>query len=209
MSLGSSPILVYFQLFLSLLFCALLKIPKFHLIYWCRNFMERQFPQSFGRIAQNTAETVPFHKISKLGNQVKIRYFKLDKITMTEKVRSRLKRDLNLKTFTQETFTCSKTTKKKKKKNQKRCETNDTDLTFLLLSLNIFHFFCSVSIVDFDLAFAYWVVRKQIIKHVALSYIRALYRQFSKRCLIIYADPVWLNGLVFVYKIRAFVFEFS
>ena len=118
MSLGSSPILVYFQLFLSLLFCALLKIPKFHLIYWCRNFVERQFPQTFGRIAQNTAETVPFHKISKLGNQVKIRYFKLDKITMTEKVRSRLKWDLNLKTFTQETFTCSKTTKKKKKKKK-------------------------------------------------------------------------------------------
>ena len=92
--------------------------------------MERQFPQSFGRIAQNTAETVPLHKISKLGNQVKIRDFKLDKITMTEKVRSRLKWDLNLKTFTQETFTGSKSTKK----NLKRCETNDINLMTLLLS---------------------------------------------------------------------------
>ena len=34
-----------------------------------------QFPHSFGRIARNYAETVPFHKISKLRNQVKLRYF--------------------------------------------------------------------------------------------------------------------------------------
>ena len=34
-----------------------------------------QFPHSFGRFAQNYAETVPFRKISKPGNQVKLRYF--------------------------------------------------------------------------------------------------------------------------------------
>ena len=34
-----------------------------------------QFPQSFGRFAQNFAETLPFHKISIPGNQVKIWYF--------------------------------------------------------------------------------------------------------------------------------------
>ena len=34
-----------------------------------------QFSHSFGRIARNYAETVPFHKISTPGNQVKLRYF--------------------------------------------------------------------------------------------------------------------------------------
>ena len=34
-----------------------------------------QFPHSFGRLARNYAETVPFHKISTSGNQVKLRYF--------------------------------------------------------------------------------------------------------------------------------------
>ena len=34
-----------------------------------------QFPYSFGRIAQNYAETVHFHKISTTGNQVKLQYF--------------------------------------------------------------------------------------------------------------------------------------
>ena len=34
-----------------------------------------QFPHSFGRIAQNYAETVSLHKISTPGNQVKLRYF--------------------------------------------------------------------------------------------------------------------------------------
>ena len=34
-----------------------------------------QFPHSFGRFAQNFAETLPFHKISIPGNQVKIWYF--------------------------------------------------------------------------------------------------------------------------------------
>ena len=34
-----------------------------------------QFPHSFGRIARNYAETVPFPKISTPGNQVKLQYF--------------------------------------------------------------------------------------------------------------------------------------
>ena len=34
-----------------------------------------QFPHSFGRIAQNYAETGPFCKISTPGNQVTLRYF--------------------------------------------------------------------------------------------------------------------------------------
>ena len=34
-----------------------------------------QFPHSFGRIPQNYAKIVPFHKISTLENQVKVRYF--------------------------------------------------------------------------------------------------------------------------------------
>ena len=33
-----------------------------------------QFPQSFGSVAQNSAETVPFRKISTPKNQVKLRY---------------------------------------------------------------------------------------------------------------------------------------
>ena len=34
-----------------------------------------QFLHSFGRFTRNYAETVPFHKTSTLGNQVKLRYF--------------------------------------------------------------------------------------------------------------------------------------
>ena len=34
-----------------------------------------RFPHSFGRIARNYAETVPSHKISAPGNEVKLRYF--------------------------------------------------------------------------------------------------------------------------------------
>ena len=34
-----------------------------------------QLPHSFGRITRNYVETVPFHKISTPGNQVKLRYF--------------------------------------------------------------------------------------------------------------------------------------
>ena len=34
-----------------------------------------QFPHSFGRIARNYVNTVPFHKISTPGNYVKLRYF--------------------------------------------------------------------------------------------------------------------------------------
>ena len=34
-----------------------------------------RFPHSFGRIARNYVETVPFRKISTPGNQVKLRYF--------------------------------------------------------------------------------------------------------------------------------------
>ena len=51
---------------------SLCKISKFHLISWCRN---AQFSQSFGRIAQNSTETLRFHKNSTPGNQVKLRYF--------------------------------------------------------------------------------------------------------------------------------------
>ena len=38
------------------------KIPPTYLISWCGNFVERQFPHSFGRFARNSSETVPFHK---------------------------------------------------------------------------------------------------------------------------------------------------
>ena len=38
--------------------------PKFHLISWWGNFLETQFPQSFGPTVRNFAETVHFHKIS-------------------------------------------------------------------------------------------------------------------------------------------------
>ena len=37
-----------------------------------------QFPHSFGQIARNYVETVPFRKISTPGNQVKLRYFRSD-----------------------------------------------------------------------------------------------------------------------------------
>ena len=53
---------------------SLRKIPKFYLISWYENFVERR---SFRMVsfARNYAETVPFHKISTPGNQVKLRYF--------------------------------------------------------------------------------------------------------------------------------------
>ena len=35
-----------------------------------------QFPHSFGRFVRNNAETMPFHKISTPGNQVKLWYFR-------------------------------------------------------------------------------------------------------------------------------------
>ena len=41
----------------------------------CKFCGKEQFPHSFGRIARNYAETVPFRKISTPGNQVKLRYF--------------------------------------------------------------------------------------------------------------------------------------
>ena len=41
----------------------------------CKFCGKAQFPQSLGRIAQNFAETVPFRKIYRPGNQVKLRYF--------------------------------------------------------------------------------------------------------------------------------------
>ena len=34
-----------------------------------------QFPNTFGQIARNYPETLPFHKISAPGNQMKLRYF--------------------------------------------------------------------------------------------------------------------------------------
>ena len=48
------------------------KIPYFHLISWCGNFVERHRRR---RIARNYAETVSFHKISTPWNYVKLRYF--------------------------------------------------------------------------------------------------------------------------------------
>ena len=52
------------------------KIQHFYLIFWCGKFYGKvQFPQSFGRFARNYAETVPFHKFSTPGNQVKITVF--------------------------------------------------------------------------------------------------------------------------------------
>ena len=46
--------------------------PNFLVWRFCR---KEQFPHSFGRLARDYGETVPFHKISTLGNQVKLRYF--------------------------------------------------------------------------------------------------------------------------------------
>ena len=40
----------------------------FHLISWCRNFVERKSFRIY-------AETVPFHKISTPGNETELRYF--------------------------------------------------------------------------------------------------------------------------------------
>ena len=41
----------------------------------CKLCGKTQFPHSFGRFTQSYAETVPFHKISTPGNQVKLCYF--------------------------------------------------------------------------------------------------------------------------------------
>ena len=38
-------------------------ISEFHLISWSGKFVERQFPQSYGQIARNSAKTVLFYKI--------------------------------------------------------------------------------------------------------------------------------------------------
>ena len=38
-------------------------ISEFHLISWSGKFVERQFPQSYGQIARNSAQTVLFYKI--------------------------------------------------------------------------------------------------------------------------------------------------
>ena len=40
-----------------------------------KSYGKAQFPHSFGQIARNYAETVPFRNISTTGNQVKLRYF--------------------------------------------------------------------------------------------------------------------------------------
>ena len=51
--------LFYIQKFyLALVWQSLRQITQFHLISWCGNFAERQFPQSFGRIARTSAKTV-------------------------------------------------------------------------------------------------------------------------------------------------------
>ena len=39
------------------------KTPKFHLISWCANFVERQCLQSFQQMAWNSVETVLFHEM--------------------------------------------------------------------------------------------------------------------------------------------------
>ena len=54
---------------------ALLKIPKFHLISWYGNFVEKQSLQSFRQFNRNNVETVLFRKISTSENQLKFRYF--------------------------------------------------------------------------------------------------------------------------------------
>ena len=38
-------------------------ISEFHLISWSGKFVERQFPQSYGQFARNSAKTVLFYKI--------------------------------------------------------------------------------------------------------------------------------------------------
>ena len=47
-------------------------LPNFLVWKFCG---KAEFPHSFGQFARNYAETVPFHKISTPGNQVKLRYF--------------------------------------------------------------------------------------------------------------------------------------
>ena len=52
------------------------KISQFPLISWCENFLERRsFRLALGDSLPNYVETVPFHKISTLENQVKLWYF--------------------------------------------------------------------------------------------------------------------------------------
>ena len=52
------------------------KIPQFHLISSCENFLERRsFRIALGDSLRNYVETVPFHKISTPGNQVKLWHF--------------------------------------------------------------------------------------------------------------------------------------
>ena len=41
----------------------------------CKFCRKAQFPHSFGQVARNDAETVPFHKIYTPWNQVKLRHF--------------------------------------------------------------------------------------------------------------------------------------
>ena len=40
-----------------------LKKKKNHLIYWCWNVVELQFPRSSGQFARNSSETVRYHKL--------------------------------------------------------------------------------------------------------------------------------------------------
>ena len=47
------------------IYCGNAEILKFQLISWCR---DAQFLRNFRRIAQNSAETVHFHRIFKQGN---------------------------------------------------------------------------------------------------------------------------------------------
>ena len=47
-------------------------LPNFLVWTFCR---KAQFRNSFGQIAWNCAETVPFHKISVPGNEMKLQYF--------------------------------------------------------------------------------------------------------------------------------------
>ena len=44
------------------------KISNLRVISWCGNFVERQFPQSFGRFTRNFTETLLFYKFSTPGN---------------------------------------------------------------------------------------------------------------------------------------------
>ena len=52
-------------------------------------FGKTEFTHSFWRFAQNYAETVPFHKISKPENEVKLRYFSQCKFSSDSTRRSK------------------------------------------------------------------------------------------------------------------------